>query len=98
MWAEVQGDDWNTTPSLDTRSPRMTPTTCSSRAVKKKVPQFATLEDEQAFWDTTNIDALADEELLPSEVTVAQTPTVTISVRLSRADIKRLRDLAACRD
>lgn len=65
---------------------------------KRKVPEFANLEEERTFWDTTNIEALAEGELAPSPVTVAETPTVTISVRLSRADVKRLRSLAARRE
>jgi len=64
---------------------------------KKKVPEFADDEEERAFWDTIDIDDLADGELTPVEVTVAETPTVTISVRLSRADVGRLRDLVARR-
>ncbi len=65
---------------------------------KKKVPEFTNLEEERSFWDTTNIDALAEGELAPTQITVAETPTVTISVRMSRADVKRLRALAAHRD
>lgn len=64
---------------------------------KKRIPGFADVEEERAFWDTVDIADLADGELTPVEVVVAETPTVTISVRLSRADVGRLRSLAARR-
>lgn len=61
----------------------------------KKVPEFDDMETERAFWETVDIDDLADGELTSSAVVVTETPTVTISVRLSRADVGRLRDLAS---
>ena len=64
---------------------------------KKRVPEFADVEEERAFWDTVDIDDLTDGELTSAEVVVAETPTVTISIRLSRADVRRLRDLAGRR-
>jgi hypothetical protein len=64
---------------------------------KKRIPEFADVEEERAFWDTVDIADLADGALIPVEVAVAETPTVTISVRLSRADVGRLRGLAARR-
>ena len=64
---------------------------------KKRIPEFADLDEERAFWDTVDINDVADGELTPVEVVVAETPTVTISLRLSRADVGRLRDLASRR-
>ena len=64
---------------------------------KKKIPEFASYDEERAFWDDTDLGDLADGELTPEEVTVAETPTVTISVRLARGDVVRLRALATKR-
>lgn len=63
----------------------------------KKIPEFASYDEERAFWDETDLDDLAEGELTPGEVSVAETPTVTISVRLARDDIARLRALATKR-
>ncbi|MHB1710657.1 MAG: hypothetical protein ACYCV7_04545 [Acidimicrobiales bacterium] len=62
-----------------------------------KVPKFDDMDEKRAFWDAADIDDLADGKLAASEVAVAETPTVTISVRLTRADVGRLRTLAARR-
>jgi len=62
-----------------------------------KIPEFASREEERAFWDATDLDDLAEGELSAEEVSVTETPTVTISVRLPRGDVARLRALAAKR-
>lgn len=62
--------------------------------VNKKIPALANYDKERAFWDDTDLDNLAEGELTPEETTVAETPTVTISVRLARGDVARLRALA----
>ena len=63
----------------------------------KEIPDFASRDEERAFWENTDLGDLAAGELAPDEVTVAETPTVTISVRLARADVARLRALATKR-
>jgi hypothetical protein len=57
-----------------------------------------TREAEAAFWDETDLTTLAPGELTEEprpDHADAPTPTVSYSVRLSRADVERLRAAAA---
>ena len=59
---------------------------------------FPTREAEAAFWDETDLTTLAPDELTEEprpDHADAPTPTVSYSVRLSRADVERLRAAAA---
>ena len=50
-----------------------------------------------ARWDSTDLAAIPDHELEEIPVTVAKEPAITFSVRLTHADVNRIRVAARSR-
>jgi len=68
--------------------------TRKATAKKRRIPEFATREEEAAFWDTHDVSDYWDE-LKPTRARFAKQLSEGITIRLDRETLARLRSLAS---